>query len=77
VEDAREGRLMMEEVGPIERPAALLMDRAYVDRKTRLTAWGLGFKAVIPPKRLFRRLKSFRAIVTRYDKNDRCFFASV
>jgi transposase len=25
-------------------------------------------------ERLFRRLKSFRAIATRYDKNDRSFF---
>jgi hypothetical protein len=29
-----EGRLVMEEVGAIEHPAALLIDRAYADRKT-------------------------------------------
>jgi transposase len=28
-------------------------------------------------ERLFRRLKGFRALATRYDKNDRVFFASV
>jgi transposase len=97
-DDAAEGRLLMEEAGPIERPAAVLMDRAYADTKTRLTARGLWFKPVVPPKRnmkyqweydkelykrrdeverLFRRLTSFRAIATRYDKNDRSFFSSV
>jgi hypothetical protein len=50
-DDAAEGRLLMEEVGPIERPAAVLMDRAYADWKTRYTAWKLRFKPVVPPKR--------------------------
>jgi transposase len=85
-EDAAEGRLLMAEAGPVERPAALLMDRAYADWKTRYTAWEFRFKPVVPPKRnmkyqwkydkelykrrneverLFRRLKSFRAIAAR------------
>jgi len=74
------------------------MDRAYADFKTRLTAWDLRFKAVVPPKtntvdkweydkelykkrneieRFFRRIKSFRAVFTRYDKLDIIFSASV
>jgi transposase len=48
--DAVEGRLLLETVGPLAESAALLMDRAYEDDLTRLTAWGLRFKAVVPPK---------------------------
>jgi hypothetical protein len=33
-EDAAEGRLLMAEAGPVERPVALLMDQAYADWKT-------------------------------------------
>jgi transposase len=97
-EDAGEYRVLLEEAVPIERPAAVLMDQAYADWKTRYTAWELRFKPVVPPKRdmkrqwkydkelykrrneaerLFRRLKSFRAIATRYDKNGQSFIASV
>jgi transposase len=49
--DAGEGRLLRETVGPLPESAALLMDRAYEDDLTRLTAWGLRFKAVVPPKK--------------------------
>jgi hypothetical protein len=51
VADARAGRLLPETVGPLERTVPLLMDRAYEDDLTRLTAWQLRFKAVVPPKR--------------------------
>jgi transposase len=88
VADARAGRLLLETVGPLERTVPLLMDRAYEDDLTRLTAWQLRFKAVVPPKRnrvkgwdydeelyqrrneverLFRRLKGFRCVFTRYE----------
>jgi transposase len=49
--DAVEGRLLLETVGPLAESAVLLMDRAYEDDKTRLTAWGLRFNPVVPPKR--------------------------
>jgi transposase len=48
--DAAEGRLLLETIGPLAESAALLMDRAYEDDLIRLTAWGLRFKAVVPPK---------------------------
>jgi transposase len=48
--DGAEGRLLMETAGPMEESAALLMDRAYEDDQTRMTAWGLRFKPVVPPK---------------------------
>lgn len=89
---------MLDEVGKIERTAALLMDRAYADQKTRMLAWELHFKPVVPPKRnmrhpweydqelykqrnevdwMFRRLKGFRLIATRYDKTDVMFSAGI
>ena len=39
VADAQAGRLLPETVGPLERTAHLLMDRAYEDNRTRLEAW--------------------------------------
>jgi transposase len=51
VADARAGRLLLETVGPLERTAPLLTDRAYEDDLTRLTAWQLRFNPVVPPKR--------------------------
>ena len=98
VSDARAGRLLLETVGPLERTAHLLMDRAYEDDQTRLKAWGLRFYPVVPPKRnrvrpweydkemykrrneverLFRRLKGFRCVFTRYEKLCRMFAAFV
>jgi hypothetical protein len=38
VSDATEGRLLREMIGPLPESAALLMDRAYEDELTRLTA---------------------------------------
>jgi len=48
--DAPMGRLLLETVGKQNIIFQLLMDRAYADFKTRLTAWDLNFKAVVPPK---------------------------
>jgi transposase len=48
--DAPAGRLLLETVGKQESGVPVLMDRAYADFKTRFTAWGLCFKAVVPPK---------------------------
>jgi transposase len=49
--DAVEGRLLLDTIGPLEESVMLLMDRAYEDDRTRLTAWGLRFNPVVPPKR--------------------------
>jgi transposase len=89
--DAPQGRLLMDTVGKLESSTLLVMDKAYEDDQTRYTAWCLGLKPVVPPKknrvspweydkelykrrneieRLFRLLKSFRRIFTRYEKLD-------
>jgi len=41
---------LLETAGKQETAFPLLMDRAYADFKTRFTAWGLRFEAVVPPK---------------------------
>lgn len=51
VPDAQAGRLLLEILGKQEASVSLLMDRAYEDDLTRLTAWGLNFSPVVPPKR--------------------------
>ena len=50
VPDAQAGRLLLEILGKQENTVDLLMDRAYQDDVTRLTAWGLKFNPVVPPK---------------------------
>jgi transposase len=50
VPDAQAGRLLLETLGKQEITVDLLMDRAYEDDMTRLTAWGLKFNPVVPPK---------------------------
>ena len=51
VPDAQAGRLLLEVLGKQESTIDLIMDRAYEDDTTRLTAWGLKFNPVVPPKR--------------------------
>ena len=96
--DAPEGRALLQQLGPVEHPVYLLMDRAYEGDETRSFAVELGYIPVVPPKcnrknpwdydkqlykqrnqveRLFRRLKRFRRIFTRYDKLDVIFLAFV
>ncbi len=96
--DAPEGRALLRQVGPVEHPVHLLMDRAYEGDETRALAAELGYIPVVPPKsnrkspwdydkalykrrnqveRLFRRLKRFRRIFTRYDKLDIIFLSFV
>ena len=48
---APSGRLLMETVGKQKTWIPLLMDRAYEDDNTRLTAQLLGFNPVVPPKK--------------------------
>ena len=96
--DAPEGRALLQQLGPVDHPVYLLMDRAYEGDETRELAVELGYIPVVPPKsnrknpwnydkqlykqrnqveRLFRRLKRFRRIFTRYDKLDIIFLAFV
>ena len=95
---APEGRALLRQLGPVDHPVYLLMDRAYEGDETRALAQELGYIPVVPPKsnrrdswdfdkqlykqrnqveRLFRRLKRFRRIFTRYDKLDVIFLAFV
>jgi transposase len=41
---------LLETAGKQETTVPVLMGRAYSDFKTRFTAWGLCFKAAVPPK---------------------------
>ena len=96
--DAPEGRALLQQLGPVDRPVYLLMDRAYEGDETRALALKLGYIPIVPPKRnrknpwsydeqlykqrnlverLFRRIKRFRHIFTRYDKLDVVFLAVV
>ena len=96
--DAPEGRALLRQLGPVDHPVHLLMDRAYEGDETRALALELGYMPVVPLKRnrknpwsydeqlykqrnqvesLFRRIKRFRRIFTRYDKLDVVFLAFV
>ncbi len=96
--DAPEGRSLLQQLGPVDHPVHLLMDRAYEGDETRALAVELGYIPVVPPKsnrknpwdydrqlykqrnqveRLFRRIKRFHRIFTRYDKLDVIFVSFV
>ena len=96
--DAPEGRALLRQLGPVDHPVYLLMDRAYEGDETQALSIELGYTPVVPPKsnrknpwdydkqlykqrnqveRLFRRIKRFRRIFTRYDKLDVIFLAFV
>jgi len=49
--DAPYGRILMETVGKQKSWTPLLMDRAYEDDQTRLTAQLLNFNPIVPPKK--------------------------
>ena len=51
VPDAQAGRPLLETLGKQESTVNLLMDRAYEDDRTRLTARELKFNPVVPPRR--------------------------
>jgi transposase len=74
VPNAQAGRLLMETLGKQETTINLLMDRAYEDNTTRLTAWGLKFNSVVPPKS--NRKKSWeydRELYKRWNEVERFF----
>ena len=49
--DAPEGRALLQQLGQVDRPVYLLMDRAYEGDETRDLAMDLGYIPVVPPKR--------------------------
>ena len=94
--DAPQGRLLLEQLGPMPEGLPMLMDRAYEGDETRQLVLDLGMIPVVPPKssrltpweydralykkrneieRLFRRLKGFRRIFSRFEKLDVVFLA--
>lgn len=96
--DARQGRRLLQSLGPTSEAVHLLMDRAYEGNETRQLALDMGFIPVVPPKagrldpweydrqmykrrneveRLFRRLKGFRRVFSRFEKLDVMFLAFV
>lgn len=48
--DAPEGRSLLRQLGPVDHPVHLLMDRAYEGDETRALAVELGYTPVVPPK---------------------------
>ena len=98
INDAPEGRKLLNRLGPQQGNRALVMDRAYEGNETRQLALELGFVPVVPPlstrvdpwqydrelykrrneiERLFRRLKGFRRIFSRFDKLDALFLGFI
>ena len=96
--DAPQGRLLLEDLGPMPEGLPLLMDKAYEGDETRQLVLDLGMVPVVPPKsnrlnpwsyneelykkrneieRLFRRLKGFRRIFSRFEKLDVIFLAFI
>lgn len=96
--DAPQGRLLLEDLGPMPEGLPLLMDKAYEGDETRQLVLDLGMIPVVPPKsnrlnpwsyneelykkrnqieRLFRRLKGFRRIFSRFEKLDIVFIAFI
>ena len=96
--DAPQGRLLLEDLGPMPEGLPLLMDKAYEGNETRQLVLDLGMIPVVPPKsnrldpweydrelykkrneveRLFRRLKGFRRIFSRFEKLDVVFLAFI
>ena len=49
--DAPEGRSLLQQLGPVDHPVYLLMDRAYEGDETLSFAVELGYIPVVPPKR--------------------------
>ena len=49
--DAPEGRALLQQLGSVDHPVYLLMDRAYEGDETRVLAAELGYIPVVPPKR--------------------------
>jgi len=48
--DALERRTLLRQIGPVDHPIHLLMDRAYEGDETQSLAVELGYIPVVPPK---------------------------
>ena len=80
--DGPEGRALLRQLGPVDHPVYLLMDRACEGDETRALAVELGYDKELykqrnQVERFFRRIKRFCRIFTRYDKLDIIFLAFV
>ena len=90
--DGPEGRELLRQLGSVDHPVYLLMDRAYEGDETRALAVELGYIPVVPPKsnrkdpwdydKELYKLRNqverlFRRIFTRYDKLDMIFLSFV
>jgi transposase len=81
--DAPNGRELLRNGGPVPQGCPLIMDRAYEGDETLQLARELDYLLVVPPNpnrlapweydRLFRRLKAYRRVFSRYDKLDVLF----
>jgi transposase len=89
--DAPVGRQLLLELGPLPVEVPLTMDRAYESDETRQLVLRMNMIPVVPPweydrelykkrnqvERLFRRLKGFRRIFSRFEKLDVVFLAFI
>ena len=75
--DGPEGRELLRTLKPAESQVCMIMDRAYGGNETRQLVLELGFTAAIEIERLFRRLKGFRRVFSRFDKLDVMFTAFI
>ncbi len=77
--DAPAGRELLRTLSGLPRRCRLLMDRAYEGNETpRLEPWTYSkawYRRRNEIERLFRRLKGFRRIFSRFDKLDVMFMA--
>src|SRR3981189_261163 len=72
--DAPQGRVLLQSLGPPNRPLHLLMDKAYQGKATRHLALDLGFIPVVPPKsNRLEPLEYDREMYKRRSEVDRLF----
>ncbi len=72
--DAPEGRSLLRQLGPIDRPVYLLMDRAYEGDETRVLATELGYIPVVPQKAIAKILGTMISSYTNSAIRLRGFF---
>ena len=78
--DAPEGRYSIEKIGNEYQGIPYLMDKAYEGDKNRLDPWEYDielYKRRNIIERLFRWLKEFRKVFTRYDKLDSMYLSFI
>jgi len=70
-----EGRALLRQLGPVDHPVHLLMDRAYEGYETRALAVELGYIPVVPPKSSRKILGNMTENCTNNAIKSRGFFA--